>query len=527
MPKHTFVRGAMILGGAGAATKVMGMMVQIAVARELGAQGFGLFQSINPIFYLLLTISTLALPPALSKVIAENLALGNLAKAQKALRISHITVIVLSVSVCAASITFAPHITANWLDPKAELPFFAILLRIPIVCLSSVLSGYYMGIQNQTPPAISWIMETMARTAVTIPLIFILRPYGIAYGAVAVVVGAGIGDFVGYLYMLWRFLAQDRHVIRDKSVIHPHVQQTTQGTLRDLVQIAIPNSITNLCSIIFYAAEPIIIYLALANVGIPKAHATVLFGKLGMAIELLLLPTVISSAISSVVIPAISEAAAMRNTALMSRRLYQVIQTTLFIGLPAMVFFILSGHDFAFSLYKDPLAGALLAYIAPVCIYIYVLDPLSAILQGLNKAGISTVISLASSVLRIACIYYFVVQAKDGIYGVATAFAISGIFTALISVYFVRKFIPLTMDFGGLLKIIIASGIASIPIHQIQTSFSTAPPVLQALFSGLIGFVVYFFALLYLDFFRTQTLASIPWVGPICLKMRLRTGGHR
>jgi stage V sporulation protein B len=510
MSKQSFLRGAMILASAGVATKSMNMVIQVVIARHLGAQGFGLFQAINPIFYLLLTISTLALPPALSKVIAENLAIGNVLKVRRALKLSNATVVILSITVCSITIVIAPMITNKWLDPRAALPFTAALFRVPVGCLSGILSGYYMGIQNQTPPAVAWIIETMTRTAITIPLILLMNPYGISYGALAVMIGAGIGESAGYLYMLWHYLSH-RHRFFEAQAAEG--TQSAHGTVRDLVHIALPTTVTNLSGIIAFAVEPMIIYIAFAHTGIGKTAATSLYGAFGMSIELLLLPTVLSSSLSSVVIPAVSEAAAMRDDRTVSHRLNQVIQATFLIALPSTVFFILSGHDLAHSLYRNHLAGALLAYMAPVCIFIYTLDPLSAVLQGLNKAALSTMISIVSSVIRLSAIYYFVGFLHDGIYGVAAAICISGIVSALLSVFFVRKFVYISVNLINLSKMVIATALASIPVHQIQVLWYAYPPVLQVVCSAFIGTLIYFLALIYLRLLPVSILEEIPWVG--------------
>lgn len=512
MAKQSFMRGAMILGTASMTTKILGMMIQVVVARELGTAGFGLFRTVNPIFYMLLTLSTLALPLALSKVIAENLAIGNLARIRGALRISNLIVTLLSVGVCVVAIIIAPVISVRWLDPRAFLPFMGALFRIPLVSLSSIMTSFYMGTQNQTPPAVAWIIETVVRIVITIPLILQMNPYGIAYGALAVMIGAGVGELAGYLYMVWRYQKYDRLLFQDFRNTRDNWRFNTD-TLRDLVQIGLPTTVRDVFGILAYVAEPIIIYIAFAHIGMAKEQVTPLYGSFGMAVQLLLLPTVISSSLSSVVIPAVSEAAAMCNARLVSRRVNQVIQVTLLISIPATVFLMLSGRDIATVLYKDPLAGTLLAYLAPVCVFLYVRDPLSALLQGLNKASLSAAISLTTSGIRMYGIYYFVSQAGDGIFGVAQATAIAAIVSTLLSLFFVRRFVAFSINVRKLAKMVIATGLATIPIQQIHSLLPTPSPTLHVVGSLMAGCVVYTIALVYLKVLPMKTVERVPWVG--------------
>lgn len=516
MPKQSFLQGAVVMAAAGVATKAMAMTIQIVIARQLGAQGFGLFQTINPLFFFLLTISTFALPPALSKVIAENLALGRYGKARRAWRIANVTVLILSTSVCIAALAIAPDIGRHWLDPRAIPAFIGAMFRIPVVCLSSVMAGYYMGIQNQTPPAAAWVVETAVRTAATIPLVIWLNHYGIAYGALGIMMGAGLGETAGYLFMLWKYIRRDRYALtpRDGRLPSSTVGKA-DGVVRDLAAVAAPTTMTNVIGIVAFAAEPAVMYAAFAASGIAKTSATTLYGAFAMAMELLFLPTVLSSAISSVVIPAVSEAAALRDERLVTRRLNQAVQATAFIAFPAMMFFMLAGHDAALTIYRDHLAGDLLAYLAPTCAFLYVLDPLSAVLQGLNKAAVSTFISVVTSSIRIAGIYYFVAIAHDGIYGVATAVAISGIVSCMLSILCVRRYVTLWINFTNIGKMLIAAAAASIPIHEIQHAFRFATPWLQVACSGIVGILVYFIVAVYLRIARPEQLVKIPFIGPL------------
>lgn len=511
MPKQSFMRGAAVLTSASLITRFLDMIIQIVVARELGAAAFGLFRTVNPIFYLLLTISTLALPPALSKVIAENMAIGNVAKVRRALQVSNTVVVILSVIVCLGAIAFIPLLSNQWLDPRATLPFLGALLRIPVVGLYSVLSGYYLGVQNQTPPAIAWILETVVRTAVTVPLILHMNHFGIAYGALGVMVGTGIGELAGYLYMLYSFRKEEQSTLSPQG--QRDIQSKVKGTIRDLAEVALPTTVRNIVSIIVFAIEPIVVYVAFEHAGFAKEQATILYGSFGMAIQLLFIPTVLSSSLSSVILPAVSEAAAVRNTRLISRRLNQVIQLTVAIALPATVFLMLSGHDLATTLYRDPLAGALLAYLAPMCVFAYVEEPLFAVLQGLNKATLSVLISLGSSAVRIVAIYYFVGGLHDGIYGVAKAAVISGIVSTLLSLVIVRRFVPVSLNLKNLAKMIIATAIATVPIYHVHTLLPANLTLMHVLVSFAAGCLAYTVALIYLRALPMGLVRRIPWVG--------------
>lgn len=511
MTQQSFMRGAVVLGAASTATTVLGMVIQVVVARELGPAGFGLFGAVNPIFFMILTIATLALPSALSKVVAENLATGNYVKIRRAVVLSHVTVIVLSIVVCSIALLFAPTIADRWLDPRALVPLIGAILRIPLICLYSVMTGFYMGIQQQAPPAVAWIIETVVRMFVTIPLILYMNQFGIAYGALAVMIGGAIGDLSGYFYLQWHYRRNERPWLVES--VRYSSEGGPEGCVRDLAQMAVPTTVGNISDLIFYTLEPIVIYMAFAHVGISKIEATALYGSFGMALQLLTLPAVLSSSLCNVVLPAVSEAAARGATRLVARRVSQVLQLTFLVALPATVFFILSGHDVASTLYNDPIAGTILAYIAPICVFIYMRDPVSAILQGMNRPMLSTLISVIAGAVRILLMYYFVSHLVRGIIGVAEASAIAAVIATVIGFFFIYPYIQRVKMYKQVAKIIIASALASIPIHQIHAVVTHQMPTLHVIGSVVVGCLVYAIALVYLKVVSVYTIQRIPWVG--------------
>jgi stage V sporulation protein B len=88
--------------------------------------------------------------------------------------------------------------------------------------------------------------------------------------------------------------------------------------------------------------------------------------------------------------------------------------------------------------------------------------------------------------------------------------------------YCVRKFVSLSINVTNLAKMIIATGLATIPIHQIQVWHFTQSPILQVLGGLLMGGVIYVMTLLYLGVFPIKTIESIPWIGPLLARTLLR-----
>ena len=72
MKKNKFVLSTIILIIGGFVTKILGMLIKIVMTRTVGTTGIGLYMLINPTFILLISLSTLGLSTAISKLVAEN-----------------------------------------------------------------------------------------------------------------------------------------------------------------------------------------------------------------------------------------------------------------------------------------------------------------------------------------------------------------------------------------------------------------------------------------------------------------------
>ncbi|MGI6127475.1 MAG: oligosaccharide flippase family protein, partial [Planifilum sp.] len=77
MTKQTFLRGTLVLVGAGFVTKILGFAYRIVLSRMIGDEGMGLFQMAYPILLFTITLTTAGLPVAISKLVSEAEAKGN------------------------------------------------------------------------------------------------------------------------------------------------------------------------------------------------------------------------------------------------------------------------------------------------------------------------------------------------------------------------------------------------------------------------------------------------------------------
>lgn len=517
MSKQSFLHGAMVLVLASLITKIIGMGMQIVLNRIVGPEGIGLFRMVFPMLMMILTLSTVGLPTAVSKVVAEAIAVGDRRKVKRVMTFTTIAVTVLATVFTLLVLALAPWLTRNLLtDSRTYLTVLTMTPAVLIISWSSILRGYFQGIQNQTPPSVGWILETIARSGVTLAAVYSFMPDLIKASAGAML-GLLAGELIYLLYILlsyWR-----RHGITRIRIppMPPNVKpESYSQTIRSLFEVAAPVLISGIIGSFVYWLETLMIPRALLEAGHSREEATALFGLYsGYAISLLVLPTVFTYALATTLVPAISEAIALHQPTLVQRRLYQAFRFTAMIGLPSSVIFTLLAAEMSTAIYNTPEAGPLLAIMAPVGFFIYLKSPLSGILQGMNRAGLAMVFSVLGSAVKLAIIYWVASKPGVGITGVAWSVVISNIVVA--SAYFltVTRLIGFYVDLADTMKILISTVVMSLIILQAKAVTAGMGDSYIVIFSATIGLFVYLMLLFLFRALSLHTVNRIPYVGPV------------
>ena len=125
MTKQSFLRGTLILVGAGFVTKVLGFVYRIVLSRIIGDEGMGLFQMAYPILLFAITLTTAGLPVAISKLVSEAEATGDERRIRNLLIVSTVIVTITGFLFTALTILLAPVIANTLLtDERAVYPLW-------------------------------------------------------------------------------------------------------------------------------------------------------------------------------------------------------------------------------------------------------------------------------------------------------------------------------------------------------------------------------------------------------------------
>src|SRR5699024_10818421 len=177
----------------------------------------------------------------------------------------------------------------------------AICPVIPIIALTSVIKGYFQGMQNMKPQSIAIVIEQIIRIIAVYLLVSFLLPFGIEYAAMGAMISVCIGEAASLTYLLFMFKQKKKVRVRKQFF---HYLKDSSGTRKSLFSIALPNTGSKLISSFANFFEPIIVAQSLAISGVAVHEATKQYGELtGYAMPLLFLPSFITNSLSIALVP--------------------------------------------------------------------------------------------------------------------------------------------------------------------------------------------------------------------------------
>jgi stage V sporulation protein B len=463
MQKQSFIRGTFTLTAAGLVTRMIGFANGIVLSRLLGAEGIGLLMMAYPLIPLIVTLTELGLPVAISKLVAEAEAGNNERKIKRILTVSLTVTGTLSIVLTLISLLGAKAIAGILLtDQRAYYAMLALIPIAPIVAVSAVLKGYFRGRQNMKSIALSDIIEQSVHVTGVMVLIQLLLPYGLPYAAAGAMAGAVLGEAAGLTFLLTRFRIQRRRegAQTEGEGLFGRLREGKQ-TLFELLHLGLPTSGNGFIHSIYSAFQPMLVTKSLAVAGLTTQAATKQFGMLaGYVFPLLFLPSFITHSLTTALIPAISEARAGKDKLLLHRRIDQAMEISVVVAFPSTCLLFLFATPLTTLIYHAPEAGPLLRLLAPIFFFDYFDGPLYAILLGLGRAASAMWNFIIATSLKAVAI--MVLGTKFGIEGVAVGIGIGVTLVAMLHFLSVSSVIGSYVDMRRIAKVAISTAVMAL-----------------------------------------------------------------
>ena len=377
-------RQAMTLTLANGYTRGIGFAMRLILARLMGAEAMGVMELSHSVIMLAITPVTSGIPAAMSRLTAQR----NQEEARAVLRAGQSLVLWLSLMLSPVLVLLSPAL-AWLLGDMRTLP--AILTSAPDVLLLGLCAaycGYCYGLENMRAPALNECAEQTVRFVLSAALLMLLAGRSVALTAAL----PGLAEIVAGVVVLALF----RRVLRGHWTHEPPEHELT----RELFRLSAPMTLSRLCLTGMRTLTAILLPVCLRRSGLSASAATAQFGLLnGMALPLMMLPGIVTSAVCMIATPAVSRQEHQPQRLRHTMRLLTLSSTG--IGLLAMVgLFALSGF-LGEWLYKTPALSPLIRLMSPMALIFSVHQVLSGMVTGLGLQQKTLVGTIVGSVVTL------------------------------------------------------------------------------------------------------------------------------
>lgn len=531
--KNNFIMQAGILAVAGIISRIIGLLYRSPLHSVIGDLGLGFYQSAYTFYTIVLLISSYSIPAAVSKVIAQKLAVKEYRNAHRIFRCALGYVLVVG---GAASLFL--FFGAGLFVEEAAVPVLRTFApTVFIYGMLGVLRGYFQAHKSMAQTSVSQVLEQVANAVVSVGAAYLLikntmgtlempaeetdQILRATRGAIGSAMGTGVGVLVALLFMLAVYKLNksfiDRRIRYDR---HPEVDSYRE-ILKMITMVVTPfvlsTAIYNLNDTINNAVYTKI-YLKVRELDTVGTYSG--WGVLsGQALTISKIPIAFASAMAAAMIPTVAQLIAARNVEGAKDKIGVAVKTTMIISIPCAVGLFVLARPVTCLLFpantqaSEDLATGLLMALA-ISIIFYALSTLnSQILQGLGKLNvpiINAAIALGVQTVVVVGLLFFT---KLDLYSVVIANIVySGIMCALNQLA-VRKAIGYRQEIMRTFVIpLLASAFMGAVAWAVYEGFllMTKSPRISVIPAILIGAAAYFALLLLFRGVTEEELRGFP-----------------
>ena len=446
--RPSFLSGVFLLSLSAMLVKVTGLLTKIPLLRLLGAEGMGYYNTAYEVYAFLFVLSTAGLPVALSILVSEGRDGSG-----RVLRVA-CRLFALIGGAGAALLWFgAAPLSALMGNAGAEASMRAVAPAVLFICLSAAVRGYYQGLQNMMPTAVSQLLEAVGKLGFGLLFASLAtrRALPLPRVAAAGAMGLSAGTLLSLLYLL---LFLSAHSARDRGkdgrrVSEPaQAKRPAQRILGRLLAIAVPITLSSGVITLTRLLDMVLILRRLRGCGYTEAAVNVLYGAYStLAVPLYsLLPALIGS-VALPLVPGIARAREVGDLQGEREIVSASFRLTLLLALPASmglsvfarpILTLLFGAGEGAVAQASPLLTLLGASVLGACL----MTVTGAMLQAYHRPHLPLLSMLVGSAVKLTAAWFLLGWGRVGMLGAPISTFLCNLTVVLLDLAFLAPLIP-------------------------------------------------------------------------------------
>ncbi len=522
--------------------KVLGALFKIPLGRLVGGVGMGYYGTAYELYAPLYALATAGLPIAISKIVSENMVKGRFRDVRKTHKVSIPLFLVMGSIGFLLMISIIPFYTTNIVKaPQCKYTMYALAPTIIFACLMSIYRGYYEGLRDMMPTAISELIESLIKFVLGLSFAYGIVKYGlnefysngtvfgkicenedaametvIPFASAGAILAIPIGALLGFIYLLIRFRIRGDGITKSQLQESPK-SISNRSTIKKLYSIALPVGlgaiIMNLATFIDVTLIQMRIYdimkdpekskILLSEYGdlisqniinADRTH-TYLYGCFGIATTIMMLIPAVTQAFGISALPSVTAAWASGSKKTLKKNIEIVLKMTTLITIPAGLGMVALSYpimNLAYGGGKSQnevyIAASVLVLLGFGGIFASTSTPICSMLQAVGRVDLPVKLLSLGVIMKILLNYVLVGIPVINIQGAGAGTIFCYGFVTVAALYYLAKETKIKFDLVSvLIKPLLASIICAVSAY---VSYGLMSRILQDKLSTVLAVII-------------------------------------
>lgn len=471
--QQSFLYATLILGISTVLVKALGAFFRIPLAGLIGASGMGYFSTAYDVYLPIYSLAMAGLPVAVSRIVASKIAEKRYRDARRALTVAKRTFMVTGLVGFLLMFLVAVIVSYVANNPGARPSMYIIAPSILFCCVMSAYRGYYEGVRNMFPTAISSLIEAVCKLVLGYGFAYIVMQkftgsaqQKASYAAAAAMLGITIGTALGALFLKIRHKRIGDGITKQDLALSPD-PDTGMAIFKALVYFAIPVALGSLVNNVASMVDVVMVQRQLKHAveASPQTFHN-LYGKYltntdgtnisdseipnflygcykGYAYTIFNLIPTITSVVGVSALPVLTMAWTSRNKTEIKSNIESMVKVITLIAFPAGIGVTALAPQIISLLYKSPeaaISNNILAILGIAACFAGMTTPLTNLLQAIERPSVPVKNIAVGCLIKIAVNYILVGSPKINILGAAIGTVCCYLYIAVADVFCLVKY---------------------------------------------------------------------------------------
>ncbi|MBQ9743564.1 MAG: oligosaccharide flippase family protein [Clostridia bacterium] len=411
-----------MLSCASVVIRAISVSYNVYLSSEIGPEGMGLITLIYSVYGFFITLATSGIGLAVTRLIStvhtgngtEPFSEDSSRKSRRILKSSLIYALIFSVTASLILFISAENIGLLALGDRRTVPSVRILsLSLTPIAVTSVLYGYFNGVRRVYKNIAVQICEQGVKISLATFLISLALPKGVEHACFSVVLAGVISEGASMVISALLCLHDRKKYTKNSTTVVNFRNKAPFSQNNDTSKI--DSSLYGIFTVAFPVGVSAYVRSALATVehiaipwGLKQSGGVNPLGSYGilhgMVFPVLLFPSAMLGAFSSLLIPELSSLQANKNTDGIRRAVSSVMSLSLLFSVGVSGIFISFSHEIGIALYGSNEAGEYIRILSPLIPLMYLDGAVDSMLKGLGEQMYCMRVNIADSLISVILI---------------------------------------------------------------------------------------------------------------------------